>query len=129
MQAKAPLFSSFLGPPPVSSRRPLFDGGAVDCRASRFEKCLASVGGSKTRGLDFLLGYPGSSVCSTVPGSGWVTIARQTEDILVRDGSLQLVLCLYRLVPEKKATLYRPYTEVGLDKYSHDAKPPYTLFV
>jgi hypothetical protein len=53
----------------------------VDCGASRFEKCLASVGGSKTRGLDFLLGYSGSSVCSTVPGSGWVSIARQTEDL------------------------------------------------
>lgn len=36
---------------------------------------------AKTRGLDFLLGYPGSSVCSAVPGQGWVSIARQTEDL------------------------------------------------
>lgn len=52
----------------------------VDCGALRFEKCLAWVGCSKTRGLDFLLGYPGSSVCFAVPGQGWVSIARQTED-------------------------------------------------
>ena len=53
----------------------------VDCGASRFEKCLASVGLKQTNeGLDFLLGYPGSSVCSAVPGQGWVSIARQTED-------------------------------------------------
>jgi hypothetical protein len=39
---------------------------------------LGLGGGRKTRGLDFLLGYPGSSVCSGV--HKWVSITQQREE-------------------------------------------------